>query len=100
MSAVVDAISLYHHIESEDALLDAIAEHVLARMVVPTRTGLLRTDLVAVAHAFRATALASHCEAATLVLSRLDHTRGIRLGIQVLADALAHALETPAAAPR
>lgn len=66
----VDAKSLYNHIESKEALLDAVAEHVLSRMVVPELTGDLRTDLVAIAHAFRSAALSSHREAATLVLSR------------------------------
>ena len=66
----VDAKSLYNHIDSKDALLDAVAEHVLSRMVVPRLTGDLRTDLVAIARAFRAAALSSNREAATLVLSR------------------------------
>ncbi|MRW92821.1 TetR family transcriptional regulator [Duganella sp. FT80W] len=66
----VDAKSLYNHIENKEALLDAVAEHVLSRMVIPERTGDLRSDLVAIAHAFRAAALSSHREAATLVLSR------------------------------
>ena len=66
----VDAKSLYNHIASKDALLDAVAEHVLSRIVVPKPTGDLRTDLVAIAHAFRAAALSSNREAATLVLSR------------------------------
>lgn len=66
----VDAKSLYNHIESKEALLDAIAEHVLSRMVVPELTGDLRTDLVEIAYAFRSAALSSHREAATLVLSR------------------------------
>lgn len=66
----VDAKSLYNHIESKEALLDAVAEHVLSRMVVPQQTGDLRTDLIAIAQAFRAAALSSHQEAATLVLSR------------------------------
>ena len=66
----VDAKSLYNHIENKEALLDAVAEHVLSRMVVPEPTGVLGTDLVAIAHAFRSAALSSHREAATLVLSR------------------------------
>ena len=66
----VDPKSLYNHIDSKDALLDAVAEHVLSRMVVPRLSGNLKTDLVAIAHAFRAAALSSNREAATLVLSR------------------------------
>jgi TetR/AcrR family tetracycline transcriptional repressor len=66
----VDAKSLYNHIDSKDALLDAIAEQVLSRMVVPSPTGDLRTDLLAIAHAFRAAALSSQREAVTLLLSR------------------------------
>ncbi len=66
----VDAKSLYNHIDSKEALLDAVAEHVLSRMAVPAPTGDLRIDLIAIAHAFRAAALSSHREAATLVLSR------------------------------
>ncbi|NWB49484.1 TetR family transcriptional regulator [Pseudomonas gingeri] len=66
----VDAKSLYNHIENKEALLDAIAQQVLSRMVVPAATGDLRTDLIAIAHAFRTAALSSHREAVTLVLSR------------------------------
>ena len=66
----VDAKAIYNHLESKDALLDAIAEQVLSRMIVPELTGDLRIDLMAIAHAFRNAALSSHREAATLVLSR------------------------------
>jgi TetR/AcrR family transcriptional regulator, tetracycline repressor protein len=66
----VDAKALYNHIESKEALLDAVAGEVLSRMTVPDRTGDLRTDLFAIAHAFRAAALSSHREAVALVLSR------------------------------
>ena len=66
----VDAKSLYNHIEGKETLLDAIAEHVLSRIVIPEATGNLRADLAAIAHAFRDAALLSHRKAATLVLSR------------------------------
>lgn len=66
----VDAKALYNHIESKEALLDAVAGQVLSRMVVPALAGDLRTDLMAIAHAFRIAALSSHREAAVLVLSR------------------------------
>ncbi|WP_315974738.1 TetR/AcrR family transcriptional regulator C-terminal domain-containing protein [Pseudomonas sp. 7P_10.2_Bac1] len=53
-----------------DALLDAIAGHVLSRLVVPAPSGNLRADIIAIAQAFRAAAMSSHREAALLVLSR------------------------------
>jgi AcrR family transcriptional regulator len=65
----VDAKSLYNHVEGKDDLLDAVAEHILGTVVIPCRTGNTREDLRAIAHAFRAGALA-HPEAATLVLTR------------------------------
>ncbi|GAA3549145.1 TetR/AcrR family transcriptional regulator C-terminal domain-containing protein [Amycolatopsis ultiminotia] len=65
----VDAKSLYNHVDGKDGLLDAVAEHVLAGIVLPDPTGSLEDDLHAVAHAFRRAALA-HPQAATLVLTR------------------------------
>lgn len=65
----VDAKSLYNHVEGKDGLLDAVAEHILGTIAIPDRTGDPRNDLRAIAHAFRAAALA-HPEAATLVLTR------------------------------
>lgn len=65
----VDAKSLYNHVEGKDGLLDAVAEHILGSINLPTATGDTAADLRAIAHAFRARALA-HPEAATLVLTR------------------------------
>ncbi|EWM18762.1 serine/arginine repetitive matrix protein 2 [Kutzneria sp. 744] len=65
----VDAKSLYNHVDGKDGLLDAVAEHLLGAVVPPPRTGDLRTDLRAIAYAFREPALA-HPEAASLVLTR------------------------------
>lgn len=87
----VDAKSLYKYIESKEALLDAIAGHVLSRMVVPTTSGDLRTDIIAIAQAFRVAALSSHREAAILVLSRpiesLAHVMPLEATLAVLIGA-------------
>lgn len=65
----VDPKSLYNHVDGKDGLLDAVAEHVLGSLRLPAPTGDLRADLLAVAHAFRDSALA-HPRAAQLVLTR------------------------------
>ncbi|MBP2478651.1 AcrR family transcriptional regulator [Crossiella equi] len=65
----VDPMSLYHHVDNRDALLNAIAEHILAALELPTPTGELRADVRAIAHAFRTAAL-RHPNCATLVLTR------------------------------
>ncbi|MEU0539536.1 TetR/AcrR family transcriptional regulator C-terminal domain-containing protein [Nocardia sp. NPDC005978] len=65
----VDAKSLYHHVESKDDLLDAVAEHLLAQLRIPRPTDSIEHDLRAMAHEFRRVTLA-HPEAATLVLTR------------------------------
>ncbi len=65
----VDAKSLYNHVAGKEGLLDAVAEHLLGSITIPPRTGDPRTDLTAIAHAFRDRALA-HPEAASLVLTR------------------------------
>nr|WP_251691245.1 TetR family transcriptional regulator [Streptomyces sp. CHD11] len=65
----VDAKSLYNHVDGKDGLLDAVAEHVLGGVRIPAATGDLRTDLPAIAGAFRERALL-HPEAAPLVLTR------------------------------
>lgn len=91
----VDAKSLYNHIENKDALLDAIAEHVLSRMVVPELTGDLRKDLIALAHAFRAAALSANREAATLVLSRPAESLASLTALEATLSALAQAGAEP-----
>ncbi|MFI6099402.1 TetR/AcrR family transcriptional regulator [Lentzea sp. NPDC051213] len=65
----VDAKSLYNHVDGKDALLDAVAERLLAGLDLPDRTGDPRHDLRAIADSFRARALA-HPAAAPLVLTR------------------------------
>ncbi|GAB2551023.1 TetR/AcrR family transcriptional regulator C-terminal domain-containing protein [Nocardia heshunensis] len=65
----VDPKSLYNHVDGKDGLLDAVAEHLLGSIELPTRTGDLRTDLRAIATAFRDRALL-HPAAAALVLTR------------------------------
>jgi AcrR family transcriptional regulator len=65
----VTPMSLYHHVESRDALLDAVAAQVLDGVAPPTATGDLATDVRAMAHAFRSSAL-RHPRCAPLVLTR------------------------------
>ena len=65
----VDAMSLYNHVASRDALLDAITESLLAELRLPAPTGDLATDVRAVARAFRRAALA-YPRCTPLVLTR------------------------------
>lgn len=65
----VDPKSLYNHVDNKDDLLDAVAEHLLSSIELPARTGDLRTDLHAIANAFRDRALV-HPAASSLVLTR------------------------------
>jgi AcrR family transcriptional regulator len=65
----VDPMSLYHHVDNRDTLLDQIAELVLAGMELPRVTGVFRDDVHAVAQAFRRAAVRyPHCS--PLVLTR------------------------------
>lgn len=86
----VDAKSLYNHVDGKDGLLDAVAEHLLGAIALPERTGDLRTDLRAIAYAFREPALA-HPEAAALVLTRqlgsLEALAPVEAVLAVLRDA-------------
>jgi AcrR family transcriptional regulator len=65
----VDTMSLYNHVDGRDALLDAVAEFVLADVAPPRPTGNLREDVTAIARAFRATAT-RYPNCAPLVLTR------------------------------
>jgi AcrR family transcriptional regulator len=65
----VDAMSLYNHVQSREALLDAITGALLAGLRFPAPSGALAADVRAVAHAFRRAAL-RHPRCATLVLTR------------------------------
>jgi TetR/AcrR family tetracycline transcriptional repressor len=99
----VDAMSLYNHVTSRDALLDAITEAVLAGLRLPAPGGDLEADVRAVAHAFRRAAL-RHPRCATLVLTRqLDAPAALEPTEAVLAvldragfppDRAVHALRT------
>jgi TetR/AcrR family transcriptional regulator, tetracycline repressor protein len=65
----VDSMSLYNHVANKDALLDGIAERLVLSIEIPERTGDLRTDLVALANAFRAAAV-RRPHAVSLLLTR------------------------------
>ncbi|MGW0520460.1 TetR/AcrR family transcriptional regulator C-terminal domain-containing protein [Crossiella sp. NPDC003009] len=65
----VDPMSLYNHVDNREALLNAIAEHVLSTLPLPPLTGELGPDVRAIAHAFRKAAL-RHPNCAALVLTR------------------------------
>jgi AcrR family transcriptional regulator len=62
-------MSLYHHVDNRDALLDQLTELVLAGMELPPATGVFRDDVRALAHAFRRVAL-RYPQCAPLVLTR------------------------------
>ncbi|WP_211241434.1 TetR/AcrR family transcriptional regulator C-terminal domain-containing protein [Cystobacter fuscus] len=73
----VDAMSLYNHVANKDAVLDGIAELFLGRIGLPEPTGDWRTDVRALAAAFRHAA-AQHPQAAPLVLTRqLESFKGL-----------------------
>lgn len=65
----VDAKSLYHHIDGKEALLDAVAGHVLGGIDLPELTGQPEDDLRSIAQSFRK-ATRAHPQAAALVLTR------------------------------
>ncbi|MEU4248011.1 TetR/AcrR family transcriptional regulator C-terminal domain-containing protein [Amycolatopsis sp. NPDC026612] len=65
----VDPMSLYNHVDGKDALLDGIAEVLLAAIPAPPRDVDLRETMSALAYGFRA-AMLGHPRAAPLVLTR------------------------------
>ncbi|WP_233223810.1 TetR/AcrR family transcriptional regulator C-terminal domain-containing protein [Amycolatopsis sp. CA-128772] len=65
----VDPMSLYNHVDGKDALLDGIAEVLLAAIPAPPPDADLRETMSALAHGFRA-AMLGHSRAAPLVLTR------------------------------
>lgn len=65
----VDPMSLYNHVDGKDALLDGIAELLLAAIPTPPPEADLRGTMSALAHGFRA-AMLDHPRAAPLVLTR------------------------------
>ena len=67
----VEAMSLYHHVASKDALLDALADWIFARVVAPSPTMGWREGLVAHAASVR-DVLGAHSWAFALVESRSD----------------------------
>ena len=67
----VEAMSLYHHVASKDALLDALADWIFARVVAPAATMGWRDGLLAHASSVRAV-LGAHPWAFALVESRRD----------------------------
>ncbi|WP_439379268.1 TetR/AcrR family transcriptional regulator [Amycolatopsis lexingtonensis] len=64
----VDPMSLYNHVDGKDALLDGVAEVLLAAIPAPP-PGDLRETMSALAHGFR-DAMLGHPRAAPLVLTR------------------------------
>ena len=96
-----DAKSLYNHVDGKDGLLDAVAEQLLAGLVLPARTGDARRDLHAIADSFRARAL-QHPQAAPLVLTRqlssleglapVDAVLAVLLGAGASAEEAVHLL--------
>lgn len=66
----VDPMSLYNHVANKDALLDGIAQHFLESLLLPAPSGELRTDILALANAFRGAAQ-RRPGAATLLLTRV-----------------------------
>jgi TetR/AcrR family tetracycline transcriptional repressor len=65
----VDPMSLYNHVDGKDALLDGVAEVLLAAIPAPVPGADLRETMSALAHGFRA-AMLGHPRAAPLVLTR------------------------------
>lgn len=67
----VEAMSLYHHVASKDALLDALADWIFARVVAPAASMAWRDGLLAHASSVRSV-LGAHPWAFALVESRRD----------------------------
>lgn len=65
----VDPMSLYNHVDGKDALLDGVAEVLLAAIPATGPGPDLRATMAALAHGFRA-AMLGHPRAAPLVLTR------------------------------
>ena len=65
----VDPMSLYNHVDGKDALLDGVAEALLAAIPAPDPGGDLRATMSGLAHGFR-DAMLGHPRAAPLVLTR------------------------------
>lgn len=65
----VEAMSLYHHVASKDALLDGLADWVFERIDTPSPSGSWRAEMEARAHSAR-TVLAAHPWGLGLVESR------------------------------
>ena len=65
----VEAMSLYHHVASKDALLDGLADWVFARIDTPTSTRPWRAEMEARAHSAR-TVLLAHPWGLGLIESR------------------------------
>jgi TetR/AcrR family transcriptional regulator, tetracycline repressor protein len=86
----VDAKSLYNHIDGKEALLDAVAERVLAGLRFPAVSGVLDDDLRAIARAFRRVAL-SHPRAAALILTRQLSSSAALAPVEAVVSLLRHA---------
>ncbi|SEF20314.1 DNA-binding transcriptional regulator, AcrR family [Amycolatopsis pretoriensis] len=65
----VDPMSLYNHVDGKDALLDGVAEVLLAAIPAPVPGQDLRETMSGLAHGFR-DAMLGHPRAAPLVLTR------------------------------
>ena len=65
----VEAMSLYHHVASKDALLDGLADWVFERIDTPSASGAWRTEMERRAHSAR-TVLAAHPWGLGLIESR------------------------------
>ena len=65
----VEAMSLYHHVASKDALLDGLADWVFERIDAPSASGPWRTEMERRAHSAR-TVLAAHPWGLGLIESR------------------------------
>lgn len=84
----VEAMALYRHVASKDALLDAVYEAVLAGVAVPPATGRWAEDLRAAALAYRA-ALRAHPHALPLFATRPAVTPGALAHLEGLLAVLA-----------
>ena len=71
----VEAMALYHHFPSKDALLDALAEHLLTQVALPPETLPWRAWLTRVATNYRRTAL-RHPHTFPVLVMRRYRARG------------------------
>ena len=93
----VEAMSLYNHVADKEAMLDGLADAVLAVFELPEPTGEWVADVRAIAHAFRRFAL-RYPQTAPLILTRQSFSPALLRVADTLLGVLVEAGFAPAQA--